>query len=576
MHSIRIRIMSLTIAAILISVIAFGSLSIGSVRRQSASAAAETLRLVCDNCSSTVDSYLKGIEQSVDLISRYAVEQLSSVELARGGVIGADGHSSSELRSVEQAQRQEDFDLYLHDYIADIEPVFHSVANRTNGIVTFYFRVNPELSRKEQGFLYSKIGTDAFDKTALTRLERYDENDMEHAAWYYIPIARGRPSWIEPYDNKNLGLKMTSFVAPLYKAGTFIGVIGMDIGYDTLIDQIRDIQVFDTGFAFLIKDDASIVYHPRLESGSTLVTPGSELEKSFDAAESSRNTVPIVYKIDGETRQLFFSELSNGMKLAVTVPEREINRSGTLLTNYLVAMSLAILVVFSTLAAVMMRRVTNPLQKLTEAAKELADGNYNVTLDYDEDDEIGVLTVSFQRLVEHLKIYISDLNSKAYQDAMTGVRNKGAYAIAARKLDDSIRAAAPGEEPRFAFIMFDCNDLKKINDTYGHEKGDEYLKHACRLICDTFPHSPVFRMGGDEFTVLLQGTSYEQRSILLRSFDWATEAVNRKASEPWEYVRIAKGISEFDPETDRDAESVLKRADTLMYEDKKRSKSARI
>ncbi|MBO4913977.1 MAG: diguanylate cyclase [Oscillospiraceae bacterium] len=577
MHSIRIRIMALTIVAILSSVIVLGTISIVSIRRKSASAAADTLRLTCDNCSSAIDSYLNGIEQSVDMVSRYAVEQLSSIELARGGVIGADGTLSEELRTVQEARQQESFDRYLSGYIADIEPVFHSIANRTNGVVTFYYRINPELSRKEQGFLYTRVGNDSFAKTSLTKLDRYSEDDVEHTGWYYIPIQRGRPSWIEPYDNKNLGLKMTSYVAPLYKAGTFLGVIGMDIGYDTLINQIRDIQIYDTGFAFLIKKDGTIIYHPVLESGSNSVLPGSALERGFSEVKGiSRNTLPIIYDSEGEQRQLFFSELSSGMLLAVTAPEKEINQSGSLLTNYLLAVSLAILFIFSTITAIMMKRLTNPLRSLAEAAQELADGNYNVTLDYSEDNEIGVLTRSFQHLVEHLKIYISDLNSKAYRDAMTGVRNKGAFAIAARKLDDSIKVASPGEEPHFAFIMFDCNNLKKINDTYGHEKGDEYLKQACRLICDTFPHSPVFRMGGDEFTVLLQDASFDQRRILLRSFDWATEAINRRASEPWELVHIAKGIAIFDPEKDKDSESVLKRADAEMYEDKKRSKSGRI
>jgi GGDEF domain-containing protein len=53
--------------------------------------------------------------------------------------------------------------------------------------------------------------------------------------------------------------------------------------------------------------------------------------------------------------------------------------------------------------------------------------------------------------------------------------------------------------------MFDLNDLKHINDRYGHERGDEYIVNCCRLICQVFKHSPVFRIGGDEFVALLRG-----------------------------------------------------------------------
>jgi diguanylate cyclase (GGDEF)-like protein len=568
--------MSLTMTAILICVFALGTISIVSAWRGSNRAAEETMRLICDSSSATIDEYLKGIEQSVDMVSRYAVEELSSVELVKGGVIGADGYGEEGLRTVHQAQQQEELDDYLQAYIERIEPVFHSVANRTHGAVTFYYRINPEISRKEQGFIYSRVGNAAFNKTTLTRLESYGMDDLGRTGWYYIPLERGRPSWIEPYDNENLGVKMVSYIAPLYKAGTFLGVIGMDIGYDTLIDQIRDIRIYDTGYAFLAYPNGTVVYHPTLESGVSGAELGASFEKQIaQMADVGRNETPIVYEFGGQRQQLCYSTLSSGLRLAVTAPVREINQRGRQLTNYMILTSLVILIVFSAVTAVMMKRLTNPLRRLTEAAKGLAEGNYNVQLDYERDDEIGVLTKSFQQLVAHLRIYISDLNSRAYQDAMTGVRNKGAYALFEQKMNDAIRMATPEEPARFALIMLDCNGLKRINDTYGHEKGDAYLKRACSLICDTFPHSTVFRMGGDEFTVALRGVSYDQREELLRRFDQQTEAINAVATEPWESVRIAKGMAAYDPALDANAESVLKRADEIMYINKKRSKEGR-
>lgn len=566
--------MTLTMTAILISVIALGSLSIVSVKRESERTSAETMRLLCDNCSSSVDAYLKGIEQSVETISRYAAEELSSVALVEGGVVGADGYGSLQWEGRE-TQRQDALDEYLHGYIDSIEPVFRSVANRTNGAVTFYYRINPEISKQEPGFLYSRIGNASFAKERLTRLERYDADDEGRTGWYYTPLQRGRPSWLDPFYNRNMNVRMISYVAPLYKAGTFIGVIGMDISYETLISQIRDIRVYNTGFAALAEQDGTIIYHPFLESGESILQSDAQLAEDIGWLDGeSRNTQPIILERQGERRQMFFSTLSGGLKLIITAPVREINESGARLANYLTLVAFAILLVFSTLTAIIMKHLTNPLKRLTEAAQGLARGNYDTQLDYAGDNEIGVLTTTFQQLVNHLKIYISDLNSKAYQDAMTGVRNKGAYTISAHKLDDAIRMAKPGEEPKFALIMFDCNDLKKINDTYGHEKGDEYLKRACQLICGVFPHSPVFRMGGDEFAVILQDSSYEQRDGLLRGFDQFAEVINAKAHEPWEFIHIAKGVAAYDPALDKDSDSVLHRADEAMYADKIRIKGS--
>ena len=59
----------------------------------------------------------------------------------------------------------------------------------------------------------------------------YDENDMEHVGWYYIPVRAGKPVWTEPYDNANINEKMVSYVIPVYDNNVLVGVIGMDIDF---------------------------------------------------------------------------------------------------------------------------------------------------------------------------------------------------------------------------------------------------------------------------------------------------------------------------------------------------------
>ena len=125
-----------------------------------------------------------------------------------------------------------------------------------------------------------------------------------------------------------------------------------------------------------------------------------------------------------------------------------------------------------------------------------------------------------------------------------------------------------------ALLMMDCNGLKQINDRYGHEKGDLYLRASCALICDTFPHSPVFRLGGDEFAVVLQAAPFRERDGLLRAFDERAAEANAAARQPWEQIRIAKGLAVYDPALDHSLDDTLHRADEIMYEDKRRSKAA--
>ena len=158
------------------------------------------------------------------------------------------------------------------------------------------------------------------------------------------------------------------------------------------------------------------------------------------------------------------------------------------------------------------------------------------------------------------------LNKRVFVDALTSVRNKGAYADYLQKLQDRLDQ---GETLQFAMGVFDCDDLKTINDDYGHDKGDLYLKAASRLICHTFQHSPVFRIGGDEFAVILMNEDFENREDLISQFDRAREAVCAEAENPWDEVSVARGVAVYDPKTDPAVIDTVRRADKIMYENKR-------
>ena len=120
--------------------------------------------------------------------------------------------------------------------------------------------------------------------------------------------------------------------------------------------------------------------------------------------------------------------------------------------------------------------------------------------------------------------------------------------------------------------MFDCNWLKQINDEYGHEQGDLYLRTASKAICEIFAHSPVFRVGGDEFVALLQGKDFADRENLLQAFDRKADEINAAAAAPWDKLSLAWGVAVFRPDADAGVEQVLRRADERMYENKRRYK----
>ena len=122
--------------------------------------------------------------------------------------------------------------------------------------------------------------------------------------------------------------------------------------------------------------------------------------------------------------------------------------------------------------------------------------------------------------VEDMKTQVTRMDTLAYQDALTHVKNKAFYDETKVRVDDDIING----KAQFGIVMIDLNNLKKVNDTYGHEHGNEYILGSCHEICVTFQHSPVFRVGGDEFVVLLENGDYEERLELIDKLTKAFEA----------------------------------------------------
>lgn len=148
----------------------------------------------------------------------------------------------------------------------------------------------------------------------------------------------------------------------------------------------------------------------------------------------------------------------------------------------------------------------------------------------------------------------------ALTDPMTGVKSKHAFLLRQKEIDEAIGSDAATE---FAIVVCDVNGLKVINDTLGHKAGDEYIMKACEMVCDIFQHSPVYRVGGDEFVVILTDRDYLiRKELLLVLHDRSVEHIGTNE------VVISGGLADFDPGHDTSFHEVFERADGLMYEEK--------
>ena len=564
MHSIRTKTTLLNVIAIMIAVIVATIISAFTIANLGHNDAEKNLNLLCETGKNNLNYYFKSVSQSIDTVS---------------SIIESDLEKTDEAGFCDHMRRSLTW--------------FSEAAQHTNGALTFYYRIDPNISNlyptddDAPGFYWvreNEQDADFYDfgSTPITT----DEDGS--CKWFWDLAPAKNPSrkavWLDPYVTDRFEKYVISYNTPIYKNDQFYGVAGMEISYVAIGRQLDEITLMKSGFGYVVigegEQQGKLVYHPNPTTnvGSENPddwpnnTPKGVLSALKELNENS-NGKPLhfSYKYNGVTKHASMLKLSNGMVIIVCVPLSEVNAPWIRVIIQIVVAALIILIVFILITVLYTRHLTKPLRELTIAAEEIDKGNYDVKIEYKGHDEIGTLAATVNKLIEHLDGYISDLNTLAYADALTDVRSKSAYDIFARemqaRIDDSI------DTPEFAIGFFDCDDLKDINDQYGHDKGDVYLKNSCHLICRIFQKSAIYRIGGDEFIVVLMGEDYQRREKLKAQFIEKSAEICSFAKEPWERICVAVGIAVYNASIDKTVEDVLVRADHLMYENKRERKS---
>ena len=424
------------------------------------------------------------------------------------------------------------------------ERLSSTIYNLTN-TKSVYVIFNPEITRVNKGVLLVRDTPESiFKQHTITNVKQYSPSDMEHVGWYYRPIMSGNPVWLPPYYNKNFNSYIISYVIPMFVDNKEIGVAGVDIDFELLTKQLSQVHFMRSGFAFLEDSEGLVVYHPTLPNGLTFKPEDDQVKIS----------VP----------------LNNGMTLVTVAPVLEINAERNKHLKQSIIFILILLSFTTAITIFFARSITKPLKKLTTEAKKMITGDMNAEFNIKQNDEIGELAKSFAAAKFHISQHMKQMQGLVFLDSLTGVRNKMAYDNYIAELKNRIEN---GEVKSYGIAILDTNNLKEINDTYGHENGNAYLVNSCKLICQIFAHSPVFRIGGDEFLVILLDEDLDNHHDLLKQLKESMD-LTKNASFPWKQISIACGIGIATYAKATTIADTFNKADSDMYKNKRAIKIA--
>lgn len=535
MSSIQHKMIAIFVICIISIAVLITAIDINTLNSYSNKNAEMVIQKNCETQQLKIDSYLRVVEKSISDIF---------------GLLEMDGLEKEYFMD----------DNHVEEYIKKMTEISLKISNSTEGALAIYFRMNPEITGSgKTGFFYVKSESSGeFEANEVTDLYAYDSNDLEHVGWYYVPVNAGKSVWMSPYYNQNIDVMMVSYVIPFYDNNdNLLGVIGMDIDFNIIMDIIDNTDFFETGTTDLLSVEDRIIY--KKDSSGEIIREQfpKDMYENILGRRSSENMEDFKYK--GVKYKCSFETLRSGMIVLSKAPVKEIYsfRNELISNNILYMLFILVVIMFFTIRIT--KKIISPLNEITRATEQYAVGNWDVELKCNTHDELETLTNSILKMANKTKKYIKEINAMAYTDGLTGLDNKTSYIEYTEKINKKI---CEGEKLEFALLAFDLNNLKNINDNYGHEAGDKHILAAAQMIKEYFKYSRIFRFGGDEFFAILENEDYENREALVKDF----YEKNRKNAENGSVV-VACGMAVLSEDADN-YEELFKIADTRMYNNK--------
>lgn len=490
MKSVRTKLISSILICSLFTSVLIGVIVISNSVRTAGKDAMTMMQLTGQKKTEEINSTIQKIEQSVDTLSEVAM-------------------SNFDYDSFRQSKD------YADTYTETVQQAVLDFANHTNGAVTVYLRYNPNYSNPTSGIFAQRQSLDS-DLQCLTPTDfsMYDESDVEHVGWYYLPVQAKEAIWMSPYMNENVNIYMISYVVPLFaEDGTSIGVVGMDIDFSQITDLVDETIVYQSGYAFLTDASGSIMHHKNVDEGTVITDLDSSLKKGADfLAEDGNQGKTLEYTYKNVDKKLAFYNLDNGMKLVLTAPVSEIYSEAYGLAKMIILAMIVAFILSAVIGIVMGTGLTKPIRQLTSVIEQTAALDFRPTEAgaklRKQKDEIGDMATKIHDMRKKLRAMMENLqqtqqvletntgnlnqlmkqnsayaedNSAATQELAAGMEETSANAAhivenvgIMRESSDNIQRLAEDGEKNSGQIQERAGEMERISTESRHKTDQMY------------------------------------------------------------------------------------------------------
>lgn len=388
-----------------------------------------------------------------------------------------------------------------------------------------------------------------------------DSSNVEERE-YFKAAMKGKTVVSNPIIAKSTENQVVVVAVPIKnKKGEAIGVMGADVNLIKLNHFIKKFKIeHPDSYSYLVAKDGLVITHPEHEKIMKVnIKDGldkKDIQRKGRILKILENTKGYIYTEDGIPSIDYFYEVPNtdGWKIVTKIPIQYIKQPIRKITEMLFFIGIIGIILANMAGFIMARKIANPIIQLDEVFRKGAKGDLTVRAEIDSKDEIGRAAKSFNVMMEMIQ-YMT------YYDPLTDLPNRGLF-------DKQLKLAlshAKRNEEEVAIMVVGLDRFKNINDTFGHDIGDQLLRGVADKLKNCVEEEDVVsRIGGAEFTILLPEITKDKSPSKI------AQEILYEMNKSWEvngnefHTTASIGIAYY-PDDGTDATTLLKNGDAALH-----------
>ncbi len=376
MNKIITKILLAIISCSILVAVSIGTLSVWHASKIIRQEAHDKLRYVSSNYANQFSTILKNIEGSVDTLKSVVASSFDSNQFATSK-------------------------NYQSQYMKRTDDMLKEIGNNSPGIQGIYIIINPDLTDQVFESWFINDGKGHFVYQEPEDISTFFPTN-KNMAWYYEPLQKKEGVWILPYVDATINIKMISYTKAIFNDDLLIGVAGIDLAFEDIEKTIGDMNFYESGYAFLLNSDLTVLLHPTLEKGTNLPNlKNDDLDHIIDSMTKNESGV-IEYVFKNENKVMGFSKLSNGWILGVSAVAADILKPIDSLKNSIITRVVILLIITGIIGLFISRSITAPIKRLRDMAALISQGQNDIKLDLNSNNEVGELSKSIHFMTREL------------------------------------------------------------------------------------------------------------------------------------------------------------------------------